>query len=330
MAHVTIAQHPRRGWPMSPVFLAGLAVIVLAVGILGFTGTLSQIVATLTGQSAVSPAYSTTTVSRGSLTVSVTGTGPIAANINVPLSFKESGKLTAIKVNVGDKVTQGQVLATLDTPDLQIALEQAKAGLASAQANLSKVQGGATGAAIAVAQTSVANTKRSAADAQDALTWTQTGLDKDAAAAHIAVAAAQQSLVTANAAVTAAQEQETKGLASDQLQIANDQKNLDAVNANVAAQLPVLQQQIAQAKDNLWSAQISRDAACGRGPGGSCDAANASVAGSETGVNTANSQMIYSQQQSKQQISSAQATVAAAQAQLAKDHVSLHAAVVSA
>jgi HlyD family secretion protein len=330
MAHVTLAPHPRRGWPLSPALLAGLAVIVLAVGVLAFTGTLSRIVATLTGQSIVSPAYSTSTVSRGNLTVSVTGTGPIAANVNVPLSFKESGKLTAIKVNIGDKVTQGQVLATLDTPDLQTALEQAKAGLAQAQANLGKIQSGATDAVVAVAPTSVANTKRSVADAQDALTWTQTTIDKDAATAHISVASAQASLDTTRAAATAAQDQETKTLAVDQLQITSAQKNLDAVKGNVAAQLPVLQQQVSQAKNSLWSTQISRDATCGRDKGAARQAANASVAASETGVNTANSQMIYSQKQGEQQIAAARATIDAAQAQLAKDQVSLHTAVVSA
>src|SRR5579872_4671507 len=112
MAHVTLAPRPHRGWPASPAFLAGLAVLVVAVGFLVVTGTMARIIATVTGQSAVSTSYETATVNRGNLTVSVTGTGPIAANINVPLSFKNSGKLTAVKVNVGDRVTKGQVLAT--------------------------------------------------------------------------------------------------------------------------------------------------------------------------------------------------------------------------
>jgi HlyD family secretion protein len=331
MARATLAPHPRRGWSISSSLLGTLAVLVLVAAILAMTGTLAQLVAIVTGQSGTATSYSTTTVSRGNLTVSVTGTGPITANINVPLSFKESGKLTAIKVNVGDKVTKGQVLATLDTPDLQIALEQAKASLAQSQANLSKVQAGATNVAIAVAQTSVANAKRSTADAQDALTWTQTTNTKDATAAQASVASAQGSLETARSAVTAAQDQQTNNLAADQLAITSAQKNLDAVKANIAAQLPVLQQQVAQAKNSLWSAQISRDAACGQNSHGTaCQSGNASVVAAQSSLDTANAQAIYSQKQSEQQIAAAQATVDADQAQLAKDQASLNATVVSA
>ncbi len=330
MAHVSAAPPFGHRSPARPALLAGLAVLVLAIGILAVTGLLSRMLSSLTGAGQTTSAYSTTTVSRGNLTVSVTGTGPIVANVNVPLSFKESGKLTAINVNVGDKVTKGQTLATLDTPDLQVALEQARANLTQAKANLAKIQVGPTDAAVEVAKTNVSNAQRAATDAQKAVTWTQTTNDKDTAAGELGVVSAQTSLDSAQSAVATAQDQQTKSIAADKLAIDSAQKNLDAIQANAAAQLPVLEQQVAQAKNSLWSAQISRDATCGHGRGTSCDAANATVAAADTAVNTANAQLRYSQSQTQQQIASAQASLESAQAQLAKDQVSLQAAVTTA
>jgi len=330
MARVSPLPRPRPSRTPSLVLVMVLTVLVLAVGALALTGSLAGTIASVLGQSNVSTRYSTATVERGNLIVSVTGTGPIAANTNVPLSFKESGRLTSIKVNVGDKVTKSQVLASLDTPDLQIALEQAQAGLAQAQANLTKVQAGSSAPAIAVAQTNVTNAKRSLADAQSAQTWTEITNGKDVTGAKVSVASAQASLETAQAALVAAQDQQTKSLEADQIQVASAQKNLDAVRANVIAQQPVLQLQISQAKNSLWSSQISRDATCGRDSGTACQSANASVAAAESAVNTANAQMLYSQKQSEQQIASAQASLDSAKAQFAKDQVSLHTAVVSA
>src|SRR5206468_522921 len=123
--------------------LGGLILIVL-VGALAFNGTLATLRNLIPGATVGTSTYQTSSVSRGNVVIGVTATGPISAVTNVPLSFKGSGKLTALKVNVGDKVTAGQVLATLDTTDLQTALDQAKATLAQSQANLAKVQSGST------------------------------------------------------------------------------------------------------------------------------------------------------------------------------------------
>src|SRR5579883_2151305 len=59
--------------------------------------------------------YTTAKVQNGTITDTVTGTGPISASAAVPLNFKSSGKLATINVKVGDQVKAGQVLATMDT-----------------------------------------------------------------------------------------------------------------------------------------------------------------------------------------------------------------------
>jgi multidrug efflux pump subunit AcrA (membrane-fusion protein) len=206
----------------------------------------------------------------GNVVIGVTATGPISAVTNVPLSFKGSGKLTALKVNVGDSVTPGQVLATLDTTDLQTALDQAKATLVQAQANLAKVQAGPTGQAIAAAQTSVDNAKQTVLDSQATLDSTKAGNTGDIAASQLSVVTAQTGVKTASDSLAAAQDQLVKGVAADQAAIATDQKALAGLNVTIAADQPILLQAIAQAKNNLYTAQISRDVACGKDRGGPC------------------------------------------------------------
>src|SRR5581483_920757 len=99
--------------------------------------------------------YTTSSAQTGTITNAVTATGPVSAASAVPLNFKSSGKLASINVKVGDQVKAGDVLATLDTTDLQSQLQQAQATLASAQANYNKVTAGATPQAIAAAKAQV-------------------------------------------------------------------------------------------------------------------------------------------------------------------------------
>jgi len=51
---------------------------------------------------------------------------------------KTGGKVSSLNVEVGDKVTSGQVLFTLDTSELQAQLQIQQAALATSQANLAK------------------------------------------------------------------------------------------------------------------------------------------------------------------------------------------------
>lgn len=321
---------PRPQLPLLRRVLVGIILVAGLIALLQLTGALAQVRSIIPGMKSSTPTYQTSKVTTGNVGLSVTATGPISAATSIPLSFKESGKLLEIKVNVGDHVTKGQVLATLDTTDLQIALEQAKATLAQAQANLVKVQAGSTKQTVAVAQASVDNAKQNVSDANAGLAATKASNTQNLAAAQGSVAAAQTSLGNAQAALVATQNQAAKTLAADQLAVSNAQKSLDATRATVAADVPVIEQQVEQAKDNLWSTQVSRDAACGHGGGAQCDAANAQVAASQTAVNTAQSQLIYNQKQSAQQVSAAQATLATANAQLAKDQSGQQAAIVSA
>ena len=61
--------------------------------------------------------------------------GEVRARIETPLSFRVAGKLLERKVDVGDHVRKGQLLALLDGNDYRLAVQVLKAQLASAQAD---------------------------------------------------------------------------------------------------------------------------------------------------------------------------------------------------
>ncbi len=330
MARTVVVPFPPRGRMGVPRVLVGAIILVIVVGILGVTGVLAQVRDLIPGLRQAAPSFQTATVSRGNIEVSVIATGPIAAVNQLPLTFKSSGKLAELDVQPGQAVKKGQVLAKLDTTDLQAALDQAKANLEQAQANLQKVMAGATDAQKQVAQTAVDNARKAAVNAQASVATAKTTAANNVTAAQQSVRTAELNLAAAQDALKAAQDQEARGLAADQTAIANAQKNLENAKAAAAADGPIQQQNLEKAKDNLWAVQISRDATCGRSKGADCQAANANVAAAETAVNTAAAQVAQALQQDQQQIAQAQAQLDQANAQLANDKAKFAAAVVSA
>jgi macrolide-specific efflux system membrane fusion protein len=107
--------------------------------------------------SAASAAPVTRTVAASLTTMqkSVSGSGTLAPSVQQDVSFEVSGTVTSVPVAVGQSVTVGQTLATVDTLQLNADLLQAKATLASAQAKLDDATGTAQVAA-AQAQVDVA------------------------------------------------------------------------------------------------------------------------------------------------------------------------------
>jgi len=78
-------------------------------------------------------------VVRGDLTVLVSGSGNIGVSHEASLAFGSGGKVDKIYVEEGDKVIKGDVLAKLDTGDLELALAQAKVALEQAEYNLNQL-----------------------------------------------------------------------------------------------------------------------------------------------------------------------------------------------
>ncbi|MDO7833706.1 efflux RND transporter periplasmic adaptor subunit [Sphingobium sp. HBC34] len=86
------------------------------------------------------PNYATREVRTGDLTVSVSATGNLKPINQVDVGSEQSGKITAVYVDVNDRVTRGQKLAELDTRRLVDTVNQNQAQVASAQASVAQAQ----------------------------------------------------------------------------------------------------------------------------------------------------------------------------------------------
>ena len=316
---------PRWRW----VLPLALIVIVAAGAVLWYTGQWQTLQRRLLGQS-TAVTYQTTTVAKGTISDTVGATGPVAAAQTLPLSFKQSGKLAAVNVQVGQKVNKGDVLAQIDTTDLQAALDQAKANLQQAQANFNKAQVGSTPEQVQAAQVALQNAQQAANDAAAAASASQASAAKDVQASQDQAQSSQNGLQAAQDALAAAQDQAQKKIAADQTAVNNAQKSLDAANQVIATSPAVLKMQLEKAKDDLYSAQTSRDATCGRDHGAACAAANATVAGLQTSVDQFNATAAQTQKQNQQTLQTAQNALDTAKAALATDQAAQDAAVKTA
>ena len=79
-------------------------------------------------------------VTRGDLTVSVTGNGKIETSREARLTFGSGGKVEKILVKEGDLVKAGDVLARLDTGPLELAVSQSRMAVTQAAAALTQAQ----------------------------------------------------------------------------------------------------------------------------------------------------------------------------------------------
>ncbi len=80
--------------------------------------------------------YATQDVERGNLAVTVSATGKLAPTNQVDVGSELSGLVTAVYVEVNDRVTKGQALAVIDTARLDDAIAQSRAALGAAQATV--------------------------------------------------------------------------------------------------------------------------------------------------------------------------------------------------
>ena len=98
-------------------------------------------------------------VVRGDLVVSVSGSGNIEVSNDANLAFGVGGRIDKIYVEEGDNVTEGDVLASLDTDALELALTQAQVAITQAQL------------AVTTANVTLRTAKHSLDEARDIYTW---------------------------------------------------------------------------------------------------------------------------------------------------------------
>lgn len=199
------------------------------------------------------PAADIYRVAKASLASTIQTRGTVKARSSVDLSFQTVGVIATLPVKVGDRVHQGQTLATLDASqeDTQVAqatsgvtaaqaqvsvaqgkVDQAKGALAQAQAALQELLAGPTDATRAAAKTRVTQAQTALAVAQSDYQSQQqlyndrTQQKAQLVAAENAVNLALEGLKTARTNATAQKSAEQQALASAQTALDQAKKTL--------------------------------------------------------------------------------------------------------
>jgi HlyD family secretion protein len=219
------------------------------------------------------PDYETLSVNRGQLISTVSATGAIEPEGEINLIFRGAGRVGEVLVKEGDTVTAGQVLARLESDDLDLALAQAETALVISQAQLERlstpvdeVDLAAAEAAVASAEASVESAQAALASAQAAYSDLQTGASEDqkrAAAATLERARVMRD--QAQAAYDQIAGQPNVGMMPQSLQLQQATIDYETAAANYristagasAAQLAAARAQIAQARAAAAQAEAS-------------------------------------------------------------------------
>lgn len=123
-----------------------IAILVIIVAVVGYF-----ILAGKNNAKNVQTGFAT----KQNLQETVLSTGEVVSGINLNLSFQSSGVVRRVNVQEGDKVGQGDVLASLDQSSARATLVQAQGALAQAQANYEKLLAGAAAESIKTSQDAV-------------------------------------------------------------------------------------------------------------------------------------------------------------------------------
>lgn len=122
-------QRPRwRRWVRARYLVPAVILIVLLLVLSRCMGVAGQ------------PNYVTEDVVRRSLDVEVTATGNLRPTNQVDVGSETSGRVDAVYVDVNDRVTQGQVLARINTDVIDDQIKQARASLAASRAAQAQAQ----------------------------------------------------------------------------------------------------------------------------------------------------------------------------------------------
>jgi RND family efflux transporter MFP subunit len=118
--------------------VGGLLVLVLALGLAFWgIGTRAKALSEVTKETreAAMPTVAVIAPERGAPRQEITLPGTLQAFTDAPIFARTNGYLRKRYVDIGAQVRAGQVLADIDTPEVDQQLEQARADLATAEAN---------------------------------------------------------------------------------------------------------------------------------------------------------------------------------------------------
>lgn len=113
-------------WYRRPILWAGALLIILVIAGLWYWQVRRA--------DNAAPSYSTQTVARGNLTLSVTANGTLQPTRTINIGSELSGTVQKVNVDVNDRLSKGQVLVELDPSKLNDQILRSKAALAAAKA----------------------------------------------------------------------------------------------------------------------------------------------------------------------------------------------------
>lgn len=160
-------------------WLIGLAV----VGLLGVSG-IAYTVSRRGTPNAQDVAKVTVPVTQKDLTVQIAVSGSVVAVRTVNLSPKTAGRVTRLYVEQGDRVRQGQVIAEMESTDLQAQIVQAQASVAQSQARLDQARAGNRPEDITQAQSAIAQAQFQVSQAQSRLSLAQQRVQRNQSLAN--------------------------------------------------------------------------------------------------------------------------------------------------
>jgi HlyD family secretion protein len=100
-------------------------------------------------------APATISVTRGSLSQVVSVTGRVKAVQEVDLAFQNSGRVARVDAKIGARVVSGQLLASLNTADLNAQLREAQANVLGQEAKLRNIESGGRAEEIAIKESAL-------------------------------------------------------------------------------------------------------------------------------------------------------------------------------
>ncbi len=205
-------------------------IIIAVVALVVVAGVVAYL---FLGSKGSGPEVETATVTKTELAVTVTASGKVEAGVSAELFPPAAGTLADIYVSDGETVTAGTKIAVMDTAPLELQVEQAKAGLAQAQAQLKNVGAAGGSADVKAAQSALtaANASYNAALASQSAAKTAYTNAQNAYSAAKSVYPSNSPTVTA---AYAAQQQAYAGYQSAKAGVAQAQAGVDQAKAGLA------------------------------------------------------------------------------------------------
>lgn len=163
----------------------------------------------------------TAPVERGDLVQTVTATGKVKSSSEIDLSFKINGRLDDIYVDKGQHVDKDEILAKLDTHELELAVEEKRSAYNLAVANLNLKLAGSSQESIDLVESEVEQAKSSLEKAKDDFKAAEEDLENTKKTNAESIKEAELAVEAANDAVSTAQKDLDNILATNENNIDN-------------------------------------------------------------------------------------------------------------